>query len=56
LTAGVPIVIEDIDDTGSEPNRVWALLDQTEIAQAVADAQSNIISWVSHDEWLTLGG
>jgi hypothetical protein len=56
LTAGVPIVIEDVDDSGSEPNRVWALLDQTEIAQAVADAQSNIISWVSHDEWLTLGG
>jgi hypothetical protein len=56
LTAGVPVVLEELDAAASEPNRVWIMLESSEIQAAVDGIESNVVSWVSHDEWLTLGG
>ena len=56
LVAGDPIVIEDEDDTGSEPNRFWALLSSAGVTAAVNGVQDQPVSWESHDEWITLGG
>lgn len=56
LTAGKPIVIEDRATSDSEPNRVWALLESDELKAAITDIQSETVSWVSYDEWLSMGG
>lgn len=56
LQAGVPVVIEDRDAAASEPNRVWALLESSELKAAIADPQNETVTWVSRDEWIKLGG
>jgi Neuraminidase (sialidase) len=56
LTAGAPVVIEDRDAAASEPNRFWAMLESDEVAAAVEGLINEIVSWVSYDAWIKLGG
>lgn len=55
LEAGEPIVLEDRPISTDEPNRTWALLESSEVAAAVDGLQTQVVSWVSYDEWLRLG-
>jgi hypothetical protein len=55
LTAGVPIVIEDVAVSGGSPNRFWAILDSSEMQAAIAGIQSNVVSWTSTDSMIKLG-
>lgn len=55
LLAGEPIVLEDRPTSTDEPNRTWALLESNEVAAAVDGLQTQVVSWVSYDEWLRLG-
>lgn len=55
LTAGLPIVIEDATSSAEEPNRFWALLENSEMASAVDGLQTETVSWISKNEWIVLG-
>lgn len=55
LIAGIPIVIEDATISTEEPNRVWAMLEQSEIAAAVDGLQQQTVTWSSTDAWIKLG-
>lgn len=54
LTAGDPVVLEFRGQTAGEPERVWALLESSEMAAAIADAQSETVTFISTDELLNL--
>lgn len=56
LASGDPIVIEDRDTSTSEPNRTWALLNSVQVSAAIGGVQDMIVSWISHDAWIKLGG
>lgn len=56
LTASVPVVIEHVAYSGAQPDRYWALLNSDEVAAAIGSVQDETISWISHDEWIKLGG
>lgn len=56
LVAGNPVVIEIRSQANAEPDRYWALLESTEIQAAIASVQDQTVSWISHNEWLKLGG
>jgi len=56
LTAGNPIVIEIRSESTAEPDRYWALLESDEVAAAIGGVQDETVSWISHDEWIKLGG
>lgn len=55
LIAGLPIVIEDVANSGAEPNRFWALLEKDEVTAALSGPQDESISWTATDAWLRLG-
>jgi hypothetical protein len=54
LTAGEPIVLEFRGQEEGEPERVWALLEGTEMAAAIKDPQKAVVTFVSTDELLNL--
>lgn len=55
LVAGDPVVIEDRTESTDEPNRTWALLESDEVASAIDGVTNQIVTWISHDEWIRLG-
>lgn len=52
LTAGNPVVIEFLHETGADPIRVWALLESVEMSAAIANPQDEVVSFISTDELL----
>ena len=55
LTAGDPIVIEHRTASSNTPDRFWALLESTEMSAAVEGLQSETVSWISKNSWISLG-
>ena len=56
LVAGDPVVVEFVSDSGTDPIRVWALLESDEISAAIDNPQDEVVSFISTDELLNLGG
>lgn len=56
LTSGTPLVLEDRTAAADAPNRYWALIESAEMAAAIADVQTQSVSWTSKNEWIKLGG
>ena len=52
LTAGDPVVIEFLSETGADPIRVWAFLESVEMQAAIDNPQDMIVSFISTDELL----
>lgn len=54
LMAGDPVVLELRDTVAGSPQRVWALLDSSELQAAIGSPQKEVVTFISTDELLTL--
>ncbi len=54
LTAGEPVVLEFRGSAAGDPQRLWALLESSEIQAAVDSPQDEVVSFVSTDDLLNL--
>lgn len=54
LLAGTPIVVEYRAISTDDPNRVWALLEKSEVQSAIDGIQNQVVTWISTDAWLRL--
>ena len=52
LTAGDPVVIEFLYETGASPTRCFALLESVEMQAAINNPQDEVVSFISTDELL----
>jgi len=55
LTSGEPIVLELRASTAGYPQRLWALIESTEMSAALDSPQDEAVSFISTDELLKLG-
>ena len=55
LTAREPIVLEFRAETTGNPQRLWALIESTEMSTAIESPQDEAVSFISTDDLLNLG-
>lgn len=55
LLADKPVVIEDLAETGGQPNRTLALLESAQLTAAMDGIQEEVVTWSSKGAWLRLG-
>jgi len=55
LTTGEPMVLELRASSSGDPQRLWALIESTEMSAALDSAQDEAVSFISTDELLKLG-
>ncbi len=56
ITSGNAVVLEFRGTADGDPRRVWALLESDEMSAAIESPQEEVVSFVSTDELLNLGG
>lgn len=56
LTSGEPFVLDIKVTSTTEPTRLWALLESSEMTAAIESPQDQVVSFISTDELLSLGG
>jgi len=55
LTSGGPMVLELRASAAGDPQRLWALIESTEMSAAIDSPQDEAVSFISTDELLKLG-
>ena len=55
LTSGEPMVLELRASAAGDPQRLWALIESTEMSAAIDSPQDEVVSFISTDELLKLG-